>query len=514
MLACLSSHAQWQDDAGRAQLLQYLGLNDLSEVNSQTEAVAMVEASPSGTYMPVAGLGTFTPTSGDYTALSFTNVTNTASGASSHASTVASRFFHPTLSLLPNLSLVHSYSAEGFVTDALKLNGTQITPLTGSVTSHAWIGNLNDPEVTATYADYLHRFDYLASSGNSLMVAGLNNGSSSTVPSLWGSSYNSISVGRISGNHSSGDTLTTYEDYSITGGRTKPDIVSNDSTTSYATGQVASGAGFLYGVANSSGLSNITENTHLQRAILLSGASKDRFISGWNNASTLATESRPLDPTWGAGELNIYNGYRIIESGQYNNSDSFYRSWDIAELDSTPVTYTLTIPEQASGAEVNITACWNRKITETAQGSFLSRTYTYSPEPLADVRLELSGGTLTSPIVCDSALDNVEHIHVPNLEPGTYTIQVSNKDGASSPASVAIAWRADLTEASPPNIEITDETLTVDNALPHVRYEILSSEDLETWTTIGEVTPTSPSIEWALPTSASTEQFYQLVYWP
>jgi len=509
-------YAQERDLTGYQQILEYTQSTEIPASIIDGVPLMQVEATDgAGRYMSSAGSGTFTVVSEDFINKTLTNESDLNQGQSGHAATVANRFYSID-SYITGLNPVFLYESGDFFNNRL-LNG-EVEDFPGRIASHAYVGIEANESQEVLFQDLMNRYDYAASTGNTLMVSGLNNGGGTSVPTLWGQSYNGLSVGRTNGDHSRGGTLDNFEEFGIAGGRTKPDIVAPDTATSWATGQVASGAAYVYGYADSLGHTIITDNTDLQKAIILAGASKEEFPN-WANMSSDATATTPLDPVFGAGELNVFNSHRIIEGGEPVNGVLPLHGW-IRETNvgANDVTYSFTIPEEAGNVEINAALCWHRNIIETTEtvgfGFFSLTNVIYQPElAIGDLRLELSGGDLTEAIVSDSAVDNVEYLYVPELAPGTYTITISNNDG-SDPTDAGFAWRINLGEdSSVTSSTINTAGLELSNLVPGVRYEIWESNDLTEFTLTEQFKATSNTESWTAPTDTGESHFYRIKFW-
>lgn len=150
------------------------------------------------------------------------------------------------------------------------------------------------------------------------------------MPHIYGQSYNSLVVGLSNGNHSRGQTTNGVA------GRTKPDIVAPRSlgATSFATPVVSSTAALLHSAANSFGY-NDARSPEAMKAIIMAGADKTA-VPTWSN-----TRTRPLDSVYGAGQVDVYNSYRILEAGQFDGSASFtisdsgLKGWDYGEINAS-----------------------------------------------------------------------------------------------------------------------------------------------------------------------------------
>ncbi len=395
-------------------------------------------------------------------AVSFIDGTGqSGNGASGHANTVGARMYGDMSSVAPGANNVTVYEANDWLQNILKYDDSPASaPHPGPpvaqpyrVQNHSWVGTFNPNNIfwaeDARNVDALRRVDYLIDTANGgqgmLMAVGLNNGQN-PVPYLLAHSYNAISVGRTDGVHSSGLTLNpdgTPPDDSYGPGRSKPEIVSPPAsatagnTTSVATAMVSSAATLLYSAAGGTQ----AMNSEVIKAMLLAGATKSEF-PGWNRTAT-----RPLDDTFGAGELNVFNSYLTNLGGRGAGNLSAPAGsvgsygWDYEDFKNNPsvgdVFYNFVIPQGSKAQELSIALTWNVKITDTdpAADSFAP---VQSLQNL-DLRLHDSTDAFLESLVdqSTSTVDNVEHIYLTNLGPGTYTMRVSGAAGWD----YGLAWR-------------------------------------------------------------------------
>jgi hypothetical protein len=361
------------------------------------------------------------------------NGSNTNSDYSSHARGVAQRFYGNITSLTPGITDITVYEAGNYLENILKVNKTAgPTAQEFKVQNHSWIGtytNHNDNPIPTTIRQALRRFDFTIDNQEMIVAAGLNNGSFTEIPYLFSHSYNAISVGRTDGDHSTGETILA----NYNSGRQKPDIVAPEVNTSYSTSVVSSAAALLYN--SGSGTNSIL--TEPIKAILMAGATKDEF-SGWAH-----TPTSPLDETFGAGELNILNSYKIQLGGEFEGSTSspaapvgdYGWDYDVAEPGQA-LLYNFEVPEFNTGAELSVLLAWNITITDTNPGHPFSPT-----DSLANLDLQLFNSTDTylGELVDSSVstIDNVEHIYLTDLDPGTYTLRLTT----SATHDFGLAWR-------------------------------------------------------------------------
>ncbi len=382
--------------------------------------VGLVEAANSGSYFPDVSHP-------ELSGKSFVDNTGTNVGTSTHATSVALRQVGTGSSPSPGVADIAVFEANDWIGSILGF-GTSNPPLTQTHASmnHSYIGN----DLSEAYATELNRrLDFLAARDDVTMAVGANNGSSNPIPQLWLHSYNTISVGVSDGDHSHGTT-------SFNGaGRMKPEIVAPGTATSYATPLVASAASLLHRMAVGSG-NAFASRIEVLKAVLLAGATRSEFPS-WANSST-----QPLDSTYGAGELNVYNSYHIMEAGETDGSATepsgsmSLRGWDSAPSPTTGDALYYTVDLMAPENEVSVNLAWNAEVSDS--GGNLD----YDELVLANLDLELydsSGGFPGSLIAASaSTVDNVELLSLEDLAAGRYTVAVKTISGM---ADYGLAWQ-------------------------------------------------------------------------
>ena len=415
----------YKEDVGYNKLRNEVGAG---LANGTGVNVAMVEANVGG-----AGTNTYFPITSDpeFGGKTFIDVSSLVPrNNSGHATSVAQLFFGNTSSMASGVSNIQVYDAANFVFNQqhrsqLGINPNATPPV--SVMNHSYIGN----GFTAAEArDSNARLDYTVARDKFTSVVALNNGGA--LPQIYGQSYNSIVVGLSNGGHSQGVT-----DVGVVG-RVKPDIVSPRGTTSEATPLISSAAALLNQAANNFGSAN-ARNSEVMKAIIMAGATKDTFPA-WTNSST-----RPLDSVFGAGQLNVYNSYKILEAGETNGVinipitntaiNSGLRGWDYGTsiTPGAPQFWNFNVTSGQTISEASILLTWNAQY-KNSNGDFDSNL------SLANMDLKLfnsNNGVLGTEIGASiSLVDNVEHIYLKNLSAGLYTIAVnSNLD-----TSFGLAW--------------------------------------------------------------------------
>lgn len=437
-----SVQADWQEDIGYDRLQTLLG-DTLP--NGSGVPISLVEAAPLGStaYFPDTARIDFSSTTDPLsTAVNFIDGTgNQGNGNSSHALDQARNFFGNTFSVAPAANEVTVYEANDFLTDILNFNSNnaQPDPQDFRVQNFSWVGTYtasggseNDDRKA------LRKFDFVIDRDNITSVVGLNNGLG-FLPHLLSHSYNAIAVGRSDGNHSIG--LTRLADYGV--GRSKPDIVAPRPSTSAATSSTSSVVTFLHSADTVLGTDAV--NSETMKAILLAGAVKDTLPS-WSQIDG-GGEWRPLDDTFGAGEVSIYNSYAITAGGQTTGTTgtaalASSHGWDYQSAQTgvgNELQYEFVVPAGKTASELSIALTWNAEINSPFS----------SGDPIvADLNLELVdsvGMTIDTDLgdtyvdgLSASEIDNVEHIYLTDLGPGSYTLKVSSVDQS---VDFGLAWR-------------------------------------------------------------------------
>lgn len=423
--------SQYQAAVGYTRLVQELNQRGIAVPTGTGLRVGLVEARVDGFYFPNSALP-------EFSGKTFNNLGPDVSPSSSgHASGVGSLFFGNSSSMAPGVTQIDVYDATTFVLTQQGLNpNLQPQSTNVAVMNHSYIGNL-DPASEGVEANA--RMDYTVTRDGFTNVVALNN-DVGPVPQIYAQSYNSIVVGRTDGAHTYG--ITTI---GVTG-RTKPDIVAPQGFTSNATPVVSSTATLLHSAANSMNMLN-ARAPEAMKAIIMAGADKTPF-NNWSNTST-----RPLDSVFGAGEVDVYNSYKILEGGEFNGSNTIpstssgLHGWDLGDIAANDSQFwTFEIGSGGSLSEASILLTWNA-LYEDVQGNFDLNQFTVAN---MSMRLyEANGAALGSMVaLSDSPVDNVEHIYLRNLSAGRYALEISS-DIATR---FGLAWQ--ITAVPEPNAMI------------------------------------------------------------
>jgi hypothetical protein len=228
---------------------------------------------------------------------------------------------------------------------------------------------------------------------------------------------------------------------------------------------------------------------------------------------------------FGAGELNIYNSYRILLGGEFDGSesqpafDSGLMGWDFGTIgNSSALYYTLQLDRPAD--EVSIILTWNIDVIDTNPNeNIFTPSSSLSNLDLAfyDSTNGFPGSAVDFSV---SSVDNIEHIYLRDVAPGTYTILVASGDETP----FALAWRVSPivdTPATDFNIirglqidgSIADVAASDDNYLKFRPGFTLNAQEPPVWLEFEAVSHTGhpQGIQYKIETNATTANIQQVV---
>ncbi len=453
MIAQAALQAAYFDDVDYAKLKSLLGAATPTGAGGSISLVEVRTPDTSaGSYLANTSLAEFDSTTdptGGVNLIDGSGVAHT--GFSGHATnTVGQYYFGNTQSVAPGANNVTNYEANHWISSIMLANGSAPpAEQTFRVQNHSWVGE----GMGVSERSVLRRADYTIETDDMTMVVGAHNNSNPAVlkahPSLLVYAYNTIVAGRSDGAHSRGQTNSAVGGSTYGSGRYRPDLVTPSSVTSQSSARISSAAAMLHEVvAGTDGA-----RSEVMKAMLMAGATKNEFVN-WTDPTTglvnpwNRTQTRPLDDVFGTGELNVYNSYVIGIGGKQSASASQPAAavgsygWDYQDRKADSAVgdlyYNFQVAEGSTASDFSILLAWNAKITDTNGDPNI-----FSPtEPvvqnlnlqLYDSTTSFMGSMLDQSI---STVDNVEHIYLNSLDPGTYTLKVS---GAAN-WDYGLAWR-------------------------------------------------------------------------
>ncbi len=454
ILAMLSSaaYSDYREDVGYFRLQGEFGalLPDGSGVAvTQVEAAVGASASDAGAWMP------------DVNAAQFSGKTIVdrsvppSNGISGHATGVAT-LFYGSLSMAFGISDIDVYSASDWITSGFLNAGTGGAPAiaSGRIANHSWVGAADSAANSATI---LKRLDWEVERNEFVQVVAMNNGSLNQP--LLGNSYNSIAVGRTDANHAQG-TLALDPVYAA--GRTRPDVVVPLGTTSSAAPIVAAATAMLIGqahgaaqgpsavIANGDTIYN-GERSEVVKAVMMAGAERTT-----RNVSSVAQigdyhidTANGLDSRFGAGQLNVYNNYRIVAAGEQDSLEDggaatvgpmgydYDAAFGGAQGSNDTASYAFETT-QSGVWQLTASLIWNIGV-EDAPGPGFDPTATLFNLDL--LLYDVTDGVASLLAGSESAIDNSENLWF-FLEGGhDYQLKVAAADGSPFVWDYGLAWK-------------------------------------------------------------------------
>lgn len=444
-------HAGYLDDIGYSQLKDDLGsgLADGSTVN-----VTQVEAGTN--WIPDLSNPEF---------LGKTIVDQSipvSPGISGHATSVAKLFYGSSSSVAPGITSIDVYSATDWVNNIL-LGNNSSKPLVSSsrVANHSWVGSAVD---NFTTSQILRRIDWLVETDEVVQVVGLSNGG--VQQPLLGNAYNVIAVSRTDGAHPQG-SVAIDSTYPI--GRTRPDVAVPQSTTSNAAPVVAATATLLIEAAHqaaerpSEAMTNRNgdviynaERSEVLKAAIMAGAdrvtnnSTPNDIQGYR-AAVVNQSSNGLDNRFGAGQINVFNSYSIIDAGEFDSledggANSGNIGWTGFDYDSSfggennsnsTASYFFKTSD-SEPVQLFATLAWNLDIDGVNGPVFDGEATLYD---LNLALYDVTNNDMTLIESSESAIDSTENIWL-ELDSGRdYMLQIQTGIGPTFNWDYGLAWR-------------------------------------------------------------------------
>jgi hypothetical protein len=351
-----------------------------------------------------------------------TTFNDSVGSESFHADDVASDFYGIPFGVATNVSHVDNYEAGFFINTVIAGSGSMAAQVINS--SFAVENDQGQPiQDTATDQEY---DNYVANNPTKIFVAGAGNSGAPISPATM---YNGIAVGAYQGVTSTGPTSI--------GGRSKPDIMAPAGATSFASPQVAGAAAILLQAGQAGdggpGTTASTQDFRVIKALLLDGAVKP---AGWTHSAMM-----PLDPSNGAGILNIFNSYEILAAGEHGPTLSSITA--SVGGNYTPATNVAGALIPTSGWDFRTVT--NTTSTDTINHYYFTLTSAATATATLDWELQSNQTTLnnldlllfnvvsgTMVAESDSLVDNVEHIYLPSLGAGEYDLEVVKRGNSGT----------------------------------------------------------------------------------
>ena len=424
---------------------------------------------------------------------------NTLGLGSAHATSVAGNFYGKNVGVATNVSHVDNYEAGNFFNTRIDPN----TAISAAIVNQSFLFDAAfQAQVDTNYDNYVatHKTIFVNGAGNS--------GSISTNPPA--TSYNCIAVGVTDGNSSYGPTAD---------GRSKPDITSPGSgATSFSTPYVSGAATILVQAAarNDGGTSTSSTATNpiTIKALLLNGAIKP---ADWTNGPVT-----PLDARYGGGVVNVFNSWKQLKGGLHTSNETTTVTSGNAHPPGTSVSNQPSLLGWNHGA-ISTTSTQDKiihyyfNLTNSSPTTFTATLVWNRQNNQSDINnLDLflyNAANSNLVLSSTSAVDNVEHLFLPQLAPGRYDLQVLKRGSATqvSPSETyALAFEMFCVKL---NLAVTNGNLALSWTNSPTGFRLVSAASLNppaAWTTVGNAVVMTNGLNLVSVPITATNQFFRL----
>jgi hypothetical protein len=205
--------------------------------------------------------------------------------------------------------------------------------------------------------------------------------------------------------------------------------------TSFAAPLVAGGATLLVDMGLDLGLD---VDAKVIKSVLMNSADK---LPGWGH-----TPTAPLDPDFGAGQMNLESAFYQYDAGEQETGAVDPLGWDHGTLSGMIAnTYEIGV-NVPSGMDLSATLVWNREVSTDVE-DIEDAIYTASTLENLDLFLFEAGDLITPVASSVSTLDNVEHLFLSTPTSGQYFFEVRAANGmVVDPVNYSLAWDVDVPE--------------------------------------------------------------------
>ncbi len=361
---------------------------------------------------------------------------------SGHATSMARSIVGETQSMTPGVQTVNNYEVIDWINRVL-FAGVQKRPQLGNgrLANHSWVAAFEDAAITL---EVLRRIDWLVDNDNFIQVAGYTGGTSPVLSHA----YNVIAVRHLLAPVEGGSAAI---DALYVGGRSLPHVTVPAASPSSATAIATSAVALLMDDAHPQTLPN-----ELLKALLMAGADRNTDNSArgdiveYRHSAQHVTDNG-LDIRYGAGQLNIYNSYKILQGGQQSSieagSDTITEAgYDVVSAfggdngSAEQTRYAFYTHQESATLKVSLN--WNLKLEEDGVGVF-------NPSPvLYNLDLQLVDVTQAQEVIVaqsKSQSNNNENLWLALQPNKKYQLRVLNGQGIPFQWDYALAWQIERT---------------------------------------------------------------------
>ena len=437
-----------------------------SAIHNETGLTALIKRlgpgnQPSGANVPVGQVEAYfsngyAPDPGDSQFAGKTFVLKSGpSTPSGHATLVGWYLYGTSTGISPGIAQVDCYEASNWLGPGF-LNGTGMTPpqlASVKIFNNSWVGSGGGTNI------WLRKLDYAIATQQLVVCNGVNNGTGPLDYPLLSNSFNAIAVGRSDGLHKAGTTFAVFDGP----GRQKPELVAPGPATSFATPLVAGAASLLVETARTDpalSLDPDAERADLLKAILMAGA---KHRPGWSNGTPVSgplrgSTSQPLDPLNGADQIHVDRSHWILTGGAQASGSSpqaapvsRHAGWSPALIGASQSRWWRFEVEARKGF-VSVVVTWNREV---------AANFGFWSIPDLDLelwRLDAAGAPhslvgdpgipyfAAGNVQSTSAVDNVEHLFIQGLRPGSYALEIRRGVDSLPDWRASVAWQIECPE--------------------------------------------------------------------
>jgi hypothetical protein len=308
------------------------------------------------------------------------------------------------------------------------------------------------------YISYGRRIPVVVAAGN-----GGNGGSGTGAPA---DAYNVFSLAATEA--ANYNKVASFSSYGPTpDGRNKPDIAApghfiNTTSNNWETGNdFASWSGTSFSAPNTVGMlaaqmeygarRRMSRDPLVLKATLLNSAEKvnDRNNAAWapnqsNTGRSGLSVTSPLNNSAGAGQIDGLALYEQYSPGEMSPGTVASTGWDLGTVTGTGTSSFVDylLGSLVPGSDLIATLAWDRKVGWNDNGdNVVNAPDSFSVlEPLDDLNLSiLRDNTLIAQSI--SSIDNLEHLYLPDIGAGSYTVRVNRLGGGGLDETFGLAWR-------------------------------------------------------------------------
>jgi hypothetical protein len=219
--------------------------------------------------------------------------------------------------------------------------------------------------------------------------------------------------------------------------------------------------------------------------MLMAGASKGPFAD-WSRTTT-----RPFDPVFGAGQLDVNRSHRVLTE----------QRWEARSIKRGQKREVLF----SSAREINdfsAVLAWNRSIN--------MRRGEIDGVEMADMQLRLfrvDQGSLSQVLLqeSDSRVENREHVFLEQLPAGHYVLEIQS----DREVDYGLAWDYEIREA--PELQWRGEWLVASGSVPQGAWLEYSS-DLRAWQKLPAAHQLESGLHRWLPVRQQRDGYYRLAW--